>query len=94
MTAASDLLASDWPLAFAVDGEGHPHDGCCPCGYIHGTDFEIDIHCWRRSCDAGCAYSGIHVRGAISVGLKRAMAIHIRDHNPWSASTDWTIVIE
>jgi hypothetical protein len=80
-------------FAMAPNGEDEPFDGSCPCGLIHGDGFEVEIHCWRSSCEHGCKYSGIHVGGAIDDATKRKIAEHIRDHNGWTTATEWALVI-
>lgn len=92
----SDLLASDWPFEFAVSGhvtEPEPFDGHCPCAYIHGNGFFVDVHCWRSACDE-CRYSGVHVTGELDDDTKLRIAAHIRDNNGWSDATEWNVSLE
>lgn len=93
---AQQILSHDYPMALArcpneEDGE---FDGSCPCGEIHGEDFEVEFHCWRSSCKYGCEYSGIHVSGTLDSETKRKIAEHIRDNNGWTNHTDWSIIIK
>ena|ERR1039457_2898504 len=92
--SAKDLLSNDWPLSLAVGSNGEEDfDGSCPCCLIHGENFEVEIHCWRSSCQYGCEYSGIHVSGELDKKTKNKIAKHIRDNNGWTNHTDWKIVI-
>lgn len=92
---AAELLAHDYPLALArspvpEDGE---FDGFCPCATIRGEGFLVEMHCWRVRCEYGCPYSGIHISGTLDDSTLQRIAVHIRDRNVWSSSTDWRVVV-
>lgn len=92
---ADKLLSSNLPLSLAksANGEGEDFDGSCPCCKIDGEGFTVYVHCWRSSCNE-CMYSGIHVSGKLDTDTKKKIAIHIRDNNGWTNSTDWNIIID
>lgn len=91
--SADKLLAESWPYVFASGPDEETYSGSCPCCFIHGENFEVEIHCWRSNSECDCKYSGIHVSGSISNELKQKLAEHIRDNNGWSDTTDWEIKI-
>lgn len=88
-----EILGSDHPLEFATDPNGQPFCGSCPCASIIGDGFVVEIHCWRSSCEHGCAFAGVHVKGSIGDDEKRKLAEHIRDHNGWTHHTEWSVVV-
>jgi hypothetical protein len=94
MTTVKELLENSCPMSLAncPNDEG-AFDGSCPCGEIHGENFEVVFHCWRSNRDCECKHSGIHVSGTIDRKTKIKIAEHIRDNNGWSKATDWNIVI-
>lgn len=94
MVRAEDVLKHDYPMALARNpNDDGAFDGGCPCGEIHGKNFEVVFHCWRSSCQYGCKYSGIHVSGALDRKTKMRIAKHIRDNNGWTNHTDWNLVV-
>lgn len=92
---AADLLSFGNPIQFARNPkDDEPFDGSCPCGVINGDGYHVRVHCWRAQCLDGCEFSGVHVSGSIEDETKRKIAEHVRDHNGWTNSTDWGVVIE
>lgn len=91
--SVADILASEWPYRFAEAPNGSSEGyGGCPCCLIHGSCFEVRVHCWR-TCDQ-CEFSGIHISGSVSDEEKMRIAEYIRDHNGWTEATEWQIVFE
>ena len=89
MPTVDEVLASDNPLSLAADFEGH-----CPCCWIDGGDFAVEIHCWRQKLSGcACKYSGIHVQG-LPADVAQRVAEHVRDNNGWTEHTDFEIVVE
>lgn len=87
MTTVADLLAHPAPLTLDPD-----YDGGCPCAVIWIDEAQVDVHCWR-TCLA-CEYSGIHVTGTLPESTRIEIAKYVRDHNPWTDGTHWTISTE
>ena len=86
---ADELLGNTWPLSLALspNQEDGAFIGSCPCAVIHGEGFEVRMKCWRVTCGA----SAINISGTLPKETLHRIAEHIRDHNGWTQTTDWTI---
>ena len=85
-----EILDNDYPIGLAMmdheDSEFEEFSGHCPCGTIFGTDFKIDINCWRVTGN------GIEVKftGDINKENKDKIFEHLRN-SCWT-DCDWNLI--
>lgn len=80
--SATELLANEWPMSLARNpNDDGAFEASCPCGQIHGENFEVVFHCWRAGCGQSCGFSGIHVSGALDTATKQKLSVRFYWHN-------------